>query len=65
MNKNKTRVFVTEFVEHIFVVDTDKLDGEIDKIESDSSWKVKPIGGIEDDYRREHTHFNLEVEWWL
>jgi hypothetical protein len=62
MAKDKTRIFVTEFVEHIFVVDTDKLDEEIDRIELDFSWKVKPVGEVGDDYRREQTHFNLEVE---
>jgi len=62
MSKDKTRVFITEFVEHIFVVDTDKLDEEIDRIERNPSWKVKPVGEVGDDYRREQTHFNLEVE---
>jgi len=62
MDKNKTRVFITEFVEHIFVVDTDKLDEEIDRITRDSSWKIKPVGKVGDDYRREQTHCNLEVE---
>ena len=62
MSKDKTRVFINEFVEHIFVVDTDKLDEEIDRIELDSSWKVKPVGWDEDDYIRDHASYNLEVE---
>ena len=47
--QKKVRLFVTEFVEHIFEVDENKLDKEIEKIEKSSSWKV-------------NTHFNLEVE---
>ena len=62
MAKDKTRIFVTEIVEHIFVVDSDKLDEEIDRITRDSSWKIKPVGEVGDDYRREQTHCNLEVE---
>ena len=62
MSKDNTRVFITEFVEHIFVVDTDKLDEDFHRLELDSSWKVKPVGEVCDDYRREQTHFNLEVE---
>ena len=60
MNKNKTYVFVTEFVQHIFEVDENKLDKEIEKIEKSSSWKVKCIDTPQ--HSREHTHFNLEVE---
>ena len=60
MGKNKTRVFVTEFVQHIFEIDENKLDKEIEKIEKSSSWKVKYIDTPQ--HSREHTHFNLEVE---
>ena len=62
MAKDKTRIFVTEIVEHIFVVDSDKLDEKIDSITRDSSWKVKPVGWDEDDYIRDHASYNLEVE---
>ena len=62
MSKDKTRIFVTEIVEHIFVVDSDKLDEKIDRITRDSSWKEKPVGWDEDDYIRDHASYNLEVE---
>ena len=62
MSKDKTRIFVTEIVEHIFVLDSDKLDEKIDRITRDSSWKVKPVGWDEDDYIRDHASYNLEVE---
>ena len=58
--QKKVRLFVTEFVEHIFEVDENKLDKEIEKIEKSSSWKVKYIDTPQ--HSREHTHFNLEVE---
>ena len=62
MSKDKTRIFVTEIVEHIFVVDSDKLDEKIYIITRDSSWNVKPVGWDEDDYIRDHASYNLEVE---
>ena len=62
MAKDKTRIFVTEIVEHIFVVDSDKLDEKIDIITRDSSWKLKPVGLDEEDYIRDHASYNLEVE---